>query len=48
MLTKEKFVSDFLLLTALFTTIWASSKWIQKAIAEILWQLYDMFLGTPP
>lgn len=47
-LTKEKFVAGFLMLTALFTAIWASNTWILKAIGVMLWQLYDVFFGIAP
>lgn len=47
-LTKEKFVVNFLVWAALVSAIWACSAWIRKAIAGMLWELYDIFIGAPP
>ncbi|GEM_PF-2291447 len=47
-LKKEKSILDFLVWAALVSAIWAGNAWIRKAIAAMLWQLYDIFIGAPP
>jgi len=47
-LTKEQLRDELFAWITILAMTWIGSSWICKAVAALLWQLYDLFIGKPP
>ena len=47
-LTKDRLLPELLVWVTLIAAMWLSNSWMRKAVAALLWQWYDLFIGKPP